>query len=156
MNIVQVEYSIATKSLDIFVSGCLEPYCVGCCNIELVDFNKGMQWARYVDKIRNYLIDYNILIDNIFLVGGSFNHQDIEELKKFFNMFVIYPEVFRGKKIWLFAREELKDIQDIFKENCDYIKCGAYLKNLSTNNNTQYGVKLATSNQKIYIKEVDF
>lgn len=156
MKIANVGYSIATKSLDIFVSGCNPPYCVGCYNIELVDFNKGMQWTHYVGKIRRYLYNYSKMIDNIFLLGGSFNHQDSEELENFFNMFVIYPEVFKDKKIWLFAREELDDIQDIFKENCHYIKCGAYIPELKTEDNIQYNIKLATSNQKIYIKGVDF
>ena len=38
----------------------------------------------------------------------------------------------------------------------DYIKCGQYLKELKVNDNYQYGIKLATSNQKIYKRGVDY
>lgn len=34
-----------------------------------------------------------------------------------------------------------------------YIKCGEYNTQLNTNENIQYGIKLATSNQKIYKRE---
>ena len=38
----------------------------------------------------------------------------------------------------------------IIKKYCNYIKCGQYIEELSTNENIQYGVKLASSNQNIY------
>ncbi|NLE03473.1 MAG: radical SAM protein [Crenarchaeota archaeon] len=38
----------------------------------------------------------------------------------------------------------------------DYIKCGRYIEDFITNDNWQYGIKLATSNQKIYKKGIDY
>ena len=38
----------------------------------------------------------------------------------------------------------------------DYIKCGQFIESLATINHIEYGVKLATSNQHIYKKGVDY
>ena len=38
LNINYIDYSPATKSLDLFVAGCNQPYCKDCCNPELLDF----------------------------------------------------------------------------------------------------------------------
>jgi hypothetical protein len=156
MNIAHIEYSICTKSLDIFVSGCKPPYCQGCCNPELISFKNGKGWLYVVGKIRKYLIEYDTLIDNIFLVGGSFNHQDVEQVEDFLNMFTEHTDAFKNKKIWLFAREELDEIQDIFKEKCHYIKCGAFIPELRVPCHIQEGVRLATSNQIVYKKGIDY
>lgn len=61
------------------------------------------------------------------------------------------------KTLWLFTRYNIEDVlQNSIFRNFDYIKCGAYDKNLITDDNIQYGIKLATSNQKIYKKGVDY
>ena len=156
MNIVHIEYSIKTKSLDIFVSGCNPPYCEGCCNPELIDFDNGRGWMYFHNKIKKYIEDFDNIIENIFLLGGSFNHQDDEQLEDFFYIFKELTNIFENKKIWLFAREDLKDVKSIFKENCQYIKCGEYAPALKCENNIKYGVKLATSNQVIYQKHVNY
>jgi len=155
MNIAHIEYSISTKSLDIFVSGCKPPYCEGCCNLELIDFNNGTSVPRMIDTIYNYVNKYDKLIDNVFLVGGSFNHQTDVSLEWFFRNIKSISSLYK-KKVWLFAREDLKDIKDIFKEECHYIKCGEYIPALKCENNIKYGVKLATSNQVIYEKDVNY
>lgn len=41
-------------------------------------------------------------------------------------------------------------------QHFDYIKCGRYIRELSCNNNTQYGIKLATSNQRILKRGIDY
>lgn len=153
MNIAHVDYSIFTKSLDIFVSGCNHPYCDGCCNPELASFNAGTEMLRWIDTIQKYIDTYKDLIDNIFLVGGSFNHQTDIGLECFFRK---NEEAFKSKDIWLFCREELEDVKDIFKENCKYIKCGPYIPELKCEDNIQYSVKLATKNQNIYKKGIDY
>lgn len=152
MNISYVDYSPATKSIDIFFSGCTPPLCSGCYNSELADFNCGTDWRNWIDKIEKYCHEYSGLIDNIFLLGGSPSHQDLNEMYEFLG------EVFmlNNQKIWLFAREELNEIPELFKGLCDYIKCGAYIPELTCEDNIQYSVKLATSNQKIYKKDKDY
>lgn len=152
MNISYIDYSPFTKSLDIFFSGCNPPFCSECYNSELTDFNCGTDWRNWVGKIEKYCHEYSGLIDNIFLLGGSPTHQDLNEMYEFIGTIFML----NNKKIWLFAREELNEIPELFKGLCDYIKTGAYIPELTCDNNIQYGIKLATSNQKIYKKGVDF
>ena len=153
MNISYIDYSPKTKSLDIFVNGCDLPLCNGCCNPELANFNDGTEMSRWVDKIQDYIGKYDTLIENIFLLGGSFNHQVDIELECFFRK---NSEAFKNKQIWLFCREELENVKDIFKQKCHYIKCGPYIPELLCENNIQENIKLATSNQNIYRKGKDY
>ena len=152
MNIAYIDYSVHTKSLDIFFTGCHGEHCKNCCNPELTDFNCGTDWKNWIDKIEKYCHEYNGLIDNIFLLGGSPTHQDLNEMYEFLGTIFML----NNQKIWLFAREEINEIPELFKGLCDYIKCGAYIPELSCDNNVQYRVKLATSNQKIYRKNKDY
>ena len=152
INISYIDYSPATKSLDIFFSGCNPPYCSGCYNSELTDFSCGTDWKNWIDKIEKYCHEYNGLIDNIFLLGGSPAHQDLNEMYEFLGT----TFMLNNQKIWLFAREELNEIPELFKGLCDYIKCGAYIPELTCEDNIQYNIKLATSNQKIYKKDKEY
>ena len=151
MNINYIDFSIRTKSLDIFFSGCNAPYCEDCCNPELIDFNNGKNWKEYLRKICSYTTSYNSLVDKFFLVGGSPNHQNSVEMKEFLTWLSKF-----NKDIYLFAREELDNIQPIFKEHCEYIKCGAYIPEFTCEDNIQYGIKLATSNQYIYKRGLNY
>ena len=85
------------------------------------------------------------MIDWIWVYGGEPLDNNLSEL-------IDFLKKIRSTKIplMLFTRKELEDVPSDILEQCDYIKCGAYLKNLRTDSNIQYGVKLATSNQKIY------
>ena len=156
MNISYIDYSPATKSLDIFFSGCKGKLCSGCCNPELIDFNNGTDWKSWVDKIEKYCHEYNGLIENIFLLGGSPNHQNLNEMYEFLGTVFML----NNQKIWLFAREDIDNIQPIFKKYCSYIKCGPYIPELKCNNNIYkvngIELKLATSNQKVYEKGKDY
>lgn len=151
LNINYIEFSPATKSLDLFVAGCNPPYCKDCCNPELMDFANGQEWHAWKDTIEKYFSRFDSLIDNIFLLGGSFNHQNEKSNEEILDFLSFYD-----KKIWLFAREDLNKIQPIFKKYCSYIKCGEYIPDLYTTQNIQNGVRLATSNQKIFEKGKDY
>lgn len=152
MNINYIEYSIATESLDIFFAGC-NNRCINCCNPELMDFDNGTDYLEWLPVIEHYLEDYKLLIKRVFLVGGSPNHQDSEQM-------ALFLEGLRRRckdiQIFLFCGEELDEVQDSFKEYCDFIKCGAYIPALACENNIQQGIKLATANQKIYEKGIDY
>jgi len=152
MNISYIDFSPKTNSLDIFFSGCNPPFCKNCCNPELIDFDNGEPWEIVILKIYEYINNYKGLIKNIFLVGGSPVHQNPKEMVNFLE------EIFMlcGEQIWLFAREELEDIPKMFKDYCNYIKCGSYIPELICDNNIQYEIKLATSNQNIYKKGIDY
>lgn len=152
MNINYMDYSPATDSLDIFVSGCAGKPCKGCCNPEILDFNAGTDWNKWLPQLAKYLAKpFCNMFSRIFLVGGSPNHQDPKDLKKLMYFLKLY-----NKEIWLYAREDLDHIQPIFIENCDYIKCGEYKPELACTGNVQYGIDLATSNQRIYKKGKDY
>lgn len=155
MNISSIDYSLKSKSLDIFFSGCNPPICSGCCNPELIDFNNGEDWATFKIKIDDYIKKYNGLIESIFLVGGSPNHQNTEDMTQFLTFMFRYE-----KPIWLFAREDLGNIQDYFKSFCSYIKTGAYIPELTCDDNITningIEIKLSTSNQKILTKGEDY
>ena len=61
-----------------------------------------------------------------------------------------------NKELWVWTRYNLKDCPDFEKKLCDYIKTGEYNESLKCDDNIQYGIKLATSNQKINKKGIDY
>lgn len=154
LNINYIDYSIATKSLDIFFAGCFND-CHDCCNPELMDFNNGTDFVEWLPKIEKYLKDYDSLIENIFLVGGSPNHQDAEQMEIFLEG--LKRRCHESIKIFVFCGEDVLDqVQPVFKKYCDFVKVGAYRPELTCDNNIQYGIKLATENQKILKKGEGF
>ena len=154
LNINYIDYSIATKSLDIFFAGCRNN-CKDCCNPELMDFNNGTDFIEWVPKIESYLNDYKALIENIFLVGGSPNHQDSEQLEFFLEG--LKRRCKENIKIFAFCGEDSIDqVQPVLKTYCDFIKVGSYRPDLTCSENIQYGIKLATLNQKILQKGLDY
>lgn len=154
LNINYIDYSIATKSLDIFFAGCWNN-CHDCCNPELMDFNNGTDFVEWLPKIENYLVNYESLIERVFLVGGSPNHQDPEQMEAF--LAGLRRRCHGDIKIFAFCGEDIIDqVQPVLKKYCDYVKVGAYMPELLCDDNIQYGIKLATSNQQILKKGEDY
>ena len=92
------------------------------------------------------------MIDNIIIFGGEPLDQPYIDVKKLIEFLKTTK-----KTLWLFTRYSIEEVlQNTIFSNFDYIKCGAYDKTLITDDNVQYGIKLATSNQKIYKKGVDY
>lgn len=152
LKIITTDYSMATRSYDIFFSGCAaNPRCENCHNAEAWDFNQGTDWKKHVLKISKDLKQFSTLIDKFFILGGEPLDQDLDELYLCMDALKEF-----GKELWLFTRFELDEIPEEAKQVFDYIKCGRYLPELSTDNNIHYGVKLATANQRIYKKGVDY
>ena len=145
-NIVAIDYSMATRSMDIFFSGCdAEPRCEGCHNPEAWDFNVGKDWKQWIFQINDNVKKFGPMFDKFFLLGGEPLAQDPEQFMLFLDAIGEYK-----KELWLFTHYELKEIKPVVRKRFDYIKTGRYLPELSTNDNICYGVKLATSNQKIW------
>lgn len=156
MNILSTQYTLATKSFEIYVAGCGgNPHCTNCHNPESWDFNKGEEYTcLYAKKICSKIKEFNSLIDNIMIFGGEPLDQDINNL-----IYMLLGLTYHKKKIWLFTRYSLEEVKNKLKENiilCDYIKCGKYVPEMIVDNNIQYGIKLATSNQYIYKRGVDY
>ena len=54
-----------------------------------------------------------------------------------------------------FLTNAINDVEELLPF-LDWVKIGRYIESLTTDNNIQYGIKLATSNQHIYKKGVDY
>lgn len=153
MNILGSQYTIQNRAFEIYVSGCKgNPHCKGCHNPESWDFNAGDKMNReLLKKYQKKIKEFDKLIDNIMIFGGEpldQSNEDLEELLTFMSS--------TNKDIWLFTRYSLDKVPDFVKGLCKYIKCGEYIPDLTVDNNVQYGIKLATSNQKIHKKGLDY
>ena len=154
MNVLATQFTLELKSLDIYLAGCNgNPHCEGCHNPESWEFNQGTKYDKeyFTTVIKQKIEEFDSLIDNIMIFGGEPNDQDLEEVLSL----LLHLETL-GKKIWMFTRYEIDAEPPFEKVLCDYIKTGPYIPALRTDNNICYGVKLATSNQKIHKKGVDY
>lgn len=154
MNILSTQYTLQYKSLDIYVAGCSgNPHCTDCHNPESWDFNQGDKYTlEYFNKhIKQKCIEFPNLINNIIIFGGEPNNQNKDEL-----LHLLFDLKTLSKSIWLFTRYNILDVPKYELILCDYIKCGRYIPELITENNIMYGIKLATSNQRIYKKGLDY
>ena len=152
MNIIAIDYSMATQSLDIFLSGCKSPHCEGCHNPESWDFNKGKPWTEWIHQIFSNVELFDGMVKRIFVLGGEPLDQDEDELK---DMIAVLAG-FTTKELWLFTRYSLDEVPDYIKRDCDYIKTGPYIEQLRDNNYISCGVRLATLNQRVNKRGVDY
>lgn len=149
-NILQfahIEYSINTKSIDIFNLGC-DGCCKGCCNTELKSWDlKGVNSQQVILKVKDLLNRFDSLIDKLILVGGdpvdAYKHYPQEYLE-------FVQRIKLGKPIYLFTRHELEDIPLELLCSVEYVKTGPYIEELICEDNICNGIKLATSNQRIH------
>ncbi len=156
MRILATQYTLTTKSLDIYVAGCKGDrngrHCPGCHNPESWDFDQGRPYDLVsATEIWPHFIEFGQLIQNAMIFGGEPLDQDESDLIKM----LIDISGF-GVQIWLFTRHELNEVPASVKEFCDFIKCGSYDPALLTDDNIQCGIKLASSNQRIYLKGIDY
>jgi len=156
MRIASTQYTLSSKTLEIYVAGCkANPHCEDCHNSEIWDFNNGeILDDAYYKKIESKINKFNDIIDNIWILGGEPLDQDIKELIKL----CIFLKTF-GKKIWLFTRFDLDEVPKDVIKYFDYVKTGRYLpkyKPKTDNSHKEYGVVLATTNQHIYKRGKDY
>jgi anaerobic ribonucleoside-triphosphate reductase activating protein len=153
MNILATQYTLQTQSFEIYLSGCNgNPKCSECYSQESWDFSIGNRYTtKYLFDINKKIKRFDKLIKNIFILGGEPLDQNIDEFYSF-----VKDLIPLNKNLWLFTRYNFNEIPDFLFILFDYIKCGKYNNNLKTDNNIQYSIKLATSNQKIYKKGIDF
>lgn len=154
MNIISTQYTLKYKSFEIVVSGCKGEngiYCKECHSQSTWDFKIGKPYQEWIENILNKINRNSNMIDWIWIYGGEPNDNNLEELK---DMLLKLKNI--KKPILLFTRFSLDKIPQFEKEICDFIKCGKYIPELKTENNICYGIKLATSNQIIYKKGIDY
>ena len=151
MNIISTQYTLSTKSLDIYFSGCNPPHCKNCQNPELWKFVLDNNYEKKFIEIEKKVETFNTLIDNIMLFGGEPLDQNHKKLLDFLNKLKTLNKI-----IWLFTRYDLGEVPYCIRRRCDYIKCGRYISLFATKNNVQYGISLATSNQIIYKRNKNY
>lgn len=151
MNIVSTQYSLSTQSLDIYFRGCNPPHCKGCHNSEIQEFDGIDNYREKLIGIKEKLKDFDLMIKNIFILGGEPLDQNINSLEEFLNSLSKY-----NKPIWLFTKYNLLQVPSKIKKLCDYIKCGRFEINNTSDDNIQYDIKIASKNQKIYKREKDY
>ncbi len=151
MNIAATQFSLIHNSFEVYLSGC-NGSCKNCHNESLKDYSIGVDYTEKIDEIREKINDFYILIRNIWILGGEPLDQNLNNLT---DMIIQLKKL--NKDIWLFTRYEIEEIPKEVLDLCDYVKTGKYIPELITENNIQYGIKLATSNQKIInLKEKNF
>ncbi len=152
MRIAGTQYTLSAKALEIFVAGCGGQHCKDCHNPELWDFNQGAQYnLEFVRAVIDKIHLFPRMIENIMVMGGEPLDQEIGEL-----VHLLMHLRGWGVSIWLFTRYEFYQISPRVVELCDYIKTGKYIPELRTEGNVQYGITLATSNQRILKRGVDY
>lgn len=153
MKIFATQYSLSTRSFEIFVSGCRKPHCRNCYNPDTWDFNRGELYtpSYFNKKILPKVTEFSNLVHNIFILGGEPLDQEPADL----NRLLLDLQVLE-KPIWLFTKYDFDQIPRRVLCLVDYVKCGRYIEEFKTDNNVQYGIRLATNNQKIYKKGVDY
>ena len=114
-------------------------------------FNQGIYYKDELPKILMKIEDFSSLIKRVEIFGGEPNDQNLEELE---DLLTILKST--NKELWVWTRYDLKNCPEFEKELCDYIKTGEYDESLKCEDNIQYGIKLATSNQKINKKGIDY
>lgn len=149
MKIVATQFSLKTKSFEIYLSGC-DGYCKNCHNPELWDFNLGTIWKEEIWNIVEKVLKFQSLINWIWILGGE---PLLQEKDDFLSLIQILKKT--RKELVLFTRFEIDDIDSCIKQEFDYIKTGFY--DMSRQLNTmQHGINLSSSNQKVLKKLVDF
>jgi organic radical activating enzyme len=146
-NYIGVSYSF-------YVSGC-KGYCKGCHSDHTHAFNQGtlMNEKWYETKLKEMKRYGDWKFGNIILLGGEPLDQPIEEVFEFFNeMKIAFPE----KKLGLYTHFEIEEIDPVLLIICDFIKTGKFdIDNLDIDYKSN-GVSLASNNQKMLLKGIDY
>lgn len=147
-------------SVVIFYSSCPH-HCKGCQNPSTwKDKDVGELITDSVkESILKHIKDNDHIYDALVLSGGDPLCDD--NILNALKISREFKELFPNKELWIYTGYEFSKIKnDITRlcilKYCDYIKCGAYKEELKTTDNIQYDIRLATSNQKIYKKGVDY
>lgn len=149
MNIISTQYTASRRTLEVYVAGCKGPHCKGCHNAESWDFTVGKPCDEFFfSNMDKKIWLFNNIIRDIAVLGGEPLDQDINKLEGLLCYLASYD-----KDIWLFTRYDIEEVPVQILPYLDYIKTGRYIPELATDDNIQYGIKLATSNQKIYSRK---
>lgn len=144
MNIADIQYSLETASIEIYLAGCNPPHCHGCHNEALWNFNAGLPWDYWINGlIENYRF-MGDLVQGIWVLGGEPLDQPQRELVE------LLTELHKhfDKPVWLFTRYHIPQIPCDILRLCDYVKTGRYKIDMGSGVE-EYGVLMATANQHV-------
>lgn len=148
-NIAAIRFSLRDHALEIYVAGC-QGICKGCQNPQLWDPTLGEEWVSFKPEINNTLSEADTLVSSIRIYGGELLEKSKEDIIEFLEYLVTF-----NLPLWLFTRFELVNIEPELLKYFDYIKCGPY-DYTKVGSVTYYGVTLASTNQMIYKKGVNY
>ena len=152
MRIAASQFDVNTSTLEIYVSGCTRA-CPGCHNLALQDFKIGTTYLEYMPRLSYQLS--KPFVDNIVIMGGEPLEQgrvNLEDLIKRLKSFNKYYE----RKLGIFTGFEFEEVPHWIKSNVDYIKCGRYDEELRSDSYISNGIQLASTNQRVYMRGVDY
>lgn len=152
MKIAGTQFNVDTSTLEIYLSGCTRG-CVGCHNPELQDFKIGTQYLEYMPRLTNQLS--KSFVDNIAIMGGEPLEQGRVNLEAFIKKLKSFDK-YNKRNIWLYTGFEFKDVPHWILSNVDYIKCGRYDASLRDETYASHGIQLASTNQRVYKRGVDY
>ena len=157
-NIVQFDDANSNGyAVTIFMTGCSHG-CEGCQNPSTWDCNTGKPFDENVQQqIIEHIKENESFYEAFVFSGGDPLHN--ANLSTTINFAKELKSLFTNIKIWIYTGYDFKNIPrcNEILECTDYIKCGKYDKSESCHSdNIQYDIRLATSNQKIYKKGVDY
>lgn len=155
IHIIGSELNPTHGALEIFISGC-DRACPGCHNPEAQQYGRGLKWPRWLAqnawKIRQG--PESGLFHRLWIVGGDLlcqpEHEAVELLHSLRRV--------GGKRmeLWLWTgAETLSDVPPALRPLTDFIKTGAYCRDLPVQevdiyNDGREHLTLATGNQRLW------
>lgn len=124
--------------------------CAGCHNPEL--------WERGEERsIIDILVDIHDYIHlphgakRVLIMGGEPLEQPEYLLYMLINTLKSY-----GLDVVMFTSYDIESVPDSIKQICDGVKCGKFMLDMVSDNHYSGGMKLASANQKLYKRGVDY
>ena len=142
MNIAGIDFDLNNNAIWIYLSGCKVPHCNNCQNEFLWNFDVGKEYVEFKDILRKH--GHKTIVKRFFIAGGEPLDQDIYKLEDLLQLLNNTPT-----EIWLWTRFELEDIPKNILQYCDYVKTGEYKEELESYEEPLFGIKLASTNQKL-------
>lgn len=152
MKIAGTQVDVATRTFEIYVSGCTRG-CEGCHNPNLHDFTFGISYMDYLPRLEYQLS--RPFISNVAIMGGEPLEQGRINLEALIDNIRLYDK-YLNRKIWLYTGFDLKDVPLWVKHKVDFIKCGSYNSSMTSDNYICKGIQLASTNQIIYERGIDY
>lgn len=123
------DFQLNTGTLDIFFAGC-SLACEGCHNRELW-YSGGNRREGLLDLIDNSLVKV------VRLMGGEPTEQPY--------LLDLMKAIYGKKVVWLFTGHSI--VHEDYLPYCDYVKLGAYERNMAPYKIPELNLELASSNQ---------